>query len=244
MEPSMDQKPGLSRDICTMTTLPLGASMEDLDMVQSDSLDMPLVGLVKRLGMSASQAELVQAVSMWVERRHDLGDIAQLDPQRADAVCEVSALRKQLADRESTLNVMVADRQATERKLDLAASTMLARQHTTALELFPGKVPEETDFYKAHMATINSWKTDKIAPFLEAELAFTKVSADMTDQLRHMVDHMIETAAMEPETDANPIHSVHEVDATYADTELMKDLDDFVRENYAKARSNTYAALS
>ena len=34
---------GLSRDICTMTTLPLGASMEDLDGFHASHLDVPLV---------------------------------------------------------------------------------------------------------------------------------------------------------------------------------------------------------
>ena len=191
---------GISRDITTVTTLPLGASVEDLDTFQENYLDVPLVGLVKQMHADVPQEELADDVRSWANRRLKMGDINHYNPEHAVVVGNIGVLELQLADRAKTYGTMTVDVDILSQKLDVASRAMLGRQQQRAIEMFPDKNPRDTEYYKAHVQTIAKWKKDKLAPHLANLEAYEKISNDIESQLGYLVQSLIGHAQGTEET--------------------------------------------
>ena len=202
-----------------MTTLPLGSTVEDLDACESNHLDVPLVGLIKSFPVTTPEDELLIDVELWVKRRNHMGDIKHVDPSHAVTVLEIGVVHTQLVDRARTLAGMKVEKDLMEQKLELAARAMKARQHKRAIEMFPDKNPVETDFYKAHVGTINKWVLDKLEPLTSAMQIFEKVTCEIGGQLAKMVQNLLQCAMREESS--NPI-----------DRELLAELSSLVEEQH------------
>ena len=141
----------------------------------------------------------------------------------------------QLADRAKTMGSMKLELSLLEQKLDVAARAMLKRQFDRAILMFPDKNVKDTDFYKAHVATISSWKMDKLAPHLSAEKVFASVTADIEGQQRKMLEAMV-TAALQ---------NVEQPDVA-ADEDLMSELATLVENQHGagdKAGTHTHTYI-
>ena len=191
---------GLSRDICTMTTLPLGANMEDLDGFHDSHLDVPSVELLQKCDVSRDENAFVD-VRLWVRRRIQLNDIDKFDPEMKvkSHVLDIGVIDCQLADRAKTMGSMKLELSLLEQKLDVAARAMLKRQHDRGIQLFPDKNVRDTNFYKAHVQTISNWKMDKLAPHLSAEEVYSRVTAQIEDQQLKMLHAMVAAAQQDVE---------------------------------------------
>lgn len=212
-----DERGGLSRNITTMTTLPLG-SMEDLDACESHHLDLPLAGLIKKFPISTSTEEILIDVDLWVKRRTQMCDINHVDQALATPVLEIAVIHTQLVDRARTMSGMMIEKDVMEQKLDLAVRAMKARQHKKATEMFPDKDPLETDFYKVHCATINAWKIDKMEPLVNAIKVFDTCTTEIASQLEDMLRSLMDTAMAE--------------DMESPESDLLKELTSFIDERH------------
>ena len=226
MEPAGgdDDRRGLSRDITTMTTLPLGSTVEDLDACESNQLDVPLVGLVKSFPATTPQEELILDVELWVKRRNHMGDIKHLDPSHAVSVMEIGVVHTQLVDRARTLAGMKVEKDLMEQKLELAARAMKSRQHMRALQMFPDKNPLDTGFYQTHVETINKWVLDKLEPLVDAMRVFERCTNEIVQQLHTMLQKLLE-AVMNDES-SDPV-----------DAELLNELSSFVEEHHGTSEN-------
>ena len=191
---------GISRDITTCTTLPLGASVEDLDTFSASCLDVPLVGLVKHMPADISPVEFREDVLLWVNRRVKLGDITRCDPQHAVTVGNIGVLEHQLADRAKTYGNMRVDVDILSQKLDVASRAMLGRQQQRAMEMFPDKNPRDTEYYKVHAETIATWKNDKLAPHLSNLQVYEKITKEIEGQLEYLLQCVVDSAQGTEET--------------------------------------------
>ena len=106
-----------------------------------------------------------------------------------------------------------------QQKLELAARAMKARQHKRATELFPEKNPTETDFYKAHVETIEKWIAEKLKPSLDNGHAYMQITRDIEGQLDKMMEALV-ASAQEPLGDSED----------GVDQSLLAELDSFVQE--------------
>ena len=191
---------GISRDITTCTTLPLGASVEDLDTFSARCLDVPLVGLVKHMPADVSPVEFREEVLSWVNRRVKLGDITRCDPQHAVTVGNIGVLEHQLADRAKTYGNMRVDVDILSQKLDVASRAMLGRQQQRAMEMFPDKNPRDTEYYKVHAGTIATWKNDTLAPHLSNLQVYEKITKEIEGQLEYLLQCVVDSAQGTEET--------------------------------------------
>eukprot|EP00435_Cladocopium_sp_Y103_P073230 s278_g42.t2 len=215
----------LSRDITTMTTLPLGSSVEDLDACESNHLDVPLMGLIKSFPAGTPMEEILIDIDLWVKRRNHMGDIKHVDPSHATSVLEIGVIHTQLVDRARTLSGMKVEKDCMEQKLQLAARAMKSRQHKRATEMFPDKDPLETDFFKVHVETINKWVVDKLQPLVDAMKVFEKFTSEIGEQLLRMLENLTDNAMKEQSSD--PL-----------DLELMRELTSFVSADPASEKND------
>lgn len=218
-QPTDDERPaGISRNIATLTTLPLGSSVEDLEGFETSHLDIPLLTLLKSMSKDVTRAEMLCDVGLWVKRRHEVGDIKFMDPMHSTAVMEISLVNTQLADRAKTLSEMRVESVVLEQKLSMAARAMTSRQYNRASEMFPEKNPAETGFYKTHAATIKQWYNDKMQPSLDAQKVYEQITADIEKQLTGMLDSLLSTSLDSCANRDEPV-----------DMDLMNELDSYVQ---------------
>lgn len=218
-QPTDDERPaGISRNIATLTTMPLGSSVEDLEGFETSHLDIPLLTLLKSMSKDVTRAEMLCDVGLWVKRRHEVGDIKFMDPMHSTAVMEISLVNTQLADRAKTLSEMRVESVVLEQKLSMAARAMTSRQYNRASEMFPEKNPAETDFYRAHAATIKQWYNDKMQPSLDAQKVYEQITADIEKQLTGMLDSLLSTSLDSCANCDEPV-----------DMDLMNELDSYVQ---------------
>ena len=226
-----DRPKPITRDISSLTTLALGASFEDLDGVQSNYFDVPLVGLLKATAGNSKQSEMLLDVRMWANRRLERDDLDHCDPQHAMAVRNIGVIEMQLNDRAKTYGHMKVEFDVKNQKLEVASRAMLQRQYMKAIELAPDKNPKETEFYKAHVATIKAWKDDKLRPLAEAMEVYNRATLDIEGQLQKMLLGLAEAAI----NDGLGSHGV--------DDELFQELETLVTQADDKAWSISYISL-
>ena len=216
-----------SRDICSMTTLPFGATLEDLSRFEASHLDVPLRAVLKSFSADACEHAVMSDVWMWIDRRTTMGDIMDLDQCLAPMFDDIVQLQLELEDRNKTASSMKQDHDVLEKKLDMAVRAMIARQHAVCKKKFPHKEPEKTDFYNVQVANIHQWKDSKLETSLESQRLFNMESDKMGDKLSIMAKGMVEHAAMlalpaEPEkTEGEPKDLTGHGDV---DPELMNEL--------------------
>ena len=180
-----------------MTTLPFGASVEDLSNFEESQLDVPLRALLKSMHSDVSEGDMMADVEMWINRRKALNDIMCMDQCLATIFDEIVKLQSELSDREQTSKTMQEDLDILTKKLEMAARAMLARQRKRAVEQFPDKNPDEIDFYKVHVASIDQWKVSKLEPSLAAQQSFEKETDQMSSRLVQLAKSLIDHATVE-----------------------------------------------
>ena len=226
-----DRPKPISRDIASLTTLALGASFEDLDGVESTYLDVPLGGLLRAMPGDAKESGILLDVRSWANRRLERDDLDHCSPQQSLAVKEIGVVEMQLIDRAKTYGNMKVEFDVKNQKLEIASRAMLQRQHMKALELAPDKNPRETDFFKAHVATIKAWKDEKLRPLAEAIEVYNGATRDIERQLEKMLLDLAQTAAND------------DVGTDGVDKDLLQELETLVEQGDDEARciyNNTY----
>ncbi|CAK9029430.1 unnamed protein product, partial [Durusdinium trenchii] len=212
---------GIGRDIATISTLPMGDSMEDLGRLDLDVLavDQPLIMCMNKWHSDMSLNDMRVDVNTWVKRRTDLGDISKMDPHLTLSVKEIATINKQIADRTKTAASMKVEHHLLEQNLDLAGRDLLAKQYARTKEMFPDLDPKDTDIYMAHVDAVARWKHDKLKPTLDAQQVFDRCTADIEEQLGRMLDFMVDHARIR---DGNAV----------VEKGLIEDLDAFVQKHH------------
>ena len=208
-----------------MTTLPLGASVEDLEGFKSNMLDVPLIGLLKAMPLNIPDKDMVADVREWAKQRVALGDIDRMDPVHAAFVGSLAGVERQLADRAELLGKMYAERDALSVSLDVACRAMIGRQQTRATQLFPDKDPRQTDFVKVHTETVQKWKADKMAVHDGNIESFNKITSEietyMSDDIIKEVKECISSDRVPPLDGVDP-DLLRELDALFQDGDVPK----------------------
>ena len=218
-----------SRDIASMTTLPFGATVEDLSTFEESHLDVPLRALLKSMRSDIPEEELLADVWMWIDRRSVKKDIMDLDQGLATLFDEIAGVLAEVDDRCKTSARMQEDHASLEKKLDMAARAMLQRQYMRAKELFPNKDPEKTDFYKSHTDSIAKWKDLKLEPGVEGQRLFDKETSKIESRLKELVKDLIGESMLEPQVETKPVENAPaDIIPSDLDPDLMKELGELI----------------
>lgn len=223
---------GIGRDIATISTLPMGDSMEDLGRLDLDVLavDQPLIMYMNKWHSDMSLNDMRVDVNTWVKRRTDLGDISKMDPHLTLSVKEIATINKQIADRTKTAASMKVEHHLLEQNLDLAGRDLLAKQYARTKEMFPDLDSKDTDIYMAHVDAVARWKHDKLKPTLDAQQVFDRCTADIEEQLGRMLDFMVDHARIR---DGNAV----------VEKGLIEDLDAFVQKHHDTKAYKRYPTI-
>ena len=129
----------------------------------------------------------------WVSHRNAKGDIQEIDPELQSRLMDILALLDNNAVLESRIDEKKNELEGLTHKLETAAKAMLDRQ----CSIMRGEGienPEETDKFKHHFETIQSWKSDKHQLANKVYLAMLDERKGLKNRVKELAGEMIQSA--------------------------------------------------
>ena len=148
---------------------------------------------IPNLDLESVGDSLVLPTEHWISHRSAKGDIQNIDPELQSVLMDTLALIDNIAVLDSRLNEKKKELEALTPKLESAAKAMLDRQRWIMSKEGVEK-PEETEQFKRHAETIETWKSDKHQLANKVYLAMLDEHKGLRNRLKELADGRNQTA--------------------------------------------------
>ena len=197
-------------------------------------MDRPLKDVVFPSGRSDWSIEFLRDdVKLWVERRHECGDVGDIDPAMTQFVDKVVKSAQVLENLYKEVEPQRRAHALFVSKLDRAAVAMKDMQFRKFHELNPGSDPAASDDFMQKLNKITEWKNQKLDDQLKVFDQAEQTLKEHENQHVAILNDMVHAARAMQNTGAKPV----QVDATADD--LMDELSSFLGEQAWASLSHT-----